>query len=74
MQKEQETASQNNATAKDLLYWVHIPAILSSNRCLENGFSLFSLLGQTLQTDHSSFLFSPVKVKFTLQPAMKAQR
>jgi len=74
MQKKQEIASHNNATAKDLVYWVHIPVILSSNLCLENGFLLLSLLGQTLKTDHSSFLLSPVKVKFTLQHAMKAQR
>jgi hypothetical protein len=67
-------ASYNNATAKDLLYWVHIPAILNLNLCLENGFLLFSLLGQILRTDHSSFLLSPVKIKFTLQHAMKAKR
>jgi len=74
MQKEQEIASQNNATAKDLVYWVHIPAILSSNLCLKNGFLLLSLLGHILKTDHSSFLLPPVKVKFTLQHATKAQR
>ena len=74
MQKEQEISSQNNTTAKDLLYSVHIPAILSLNLCLESGFLLFSLLGQTLKTGHSLFLLPPVNVKFTLQHAMKAQR